>query len=275
MSAVPPFNDSVIEQLSRILGDASTGSEITRHFKALNLEDRSGESTKWRRIESVLLAEQRRTGSANVGLALLARILSPVLFADAPVAFEQHRMNANRILSFVGLEYGKDGRFIQKTKAESIDQAQRLASNLRKALTDRHTHPAVLEYCQPELVANDLFHAVFEACKGLFERIREMSGVEADGSPLVDKVFCGNSPILALNTLRTETERNEQTGLAFLLKGCASALRNPRAHEPRLLWSGSDEDALDSFALLSFLHKRLDRCVKTSVNGNRSSLPHE
>ena len=271
MSAIQPFSDIVIEQLSRVLGEASTGSEITRHFKALNLEDRSGESTKWRRIENVLLAEQRRTGSANIVLALLKRILSPVLFADAPVAFEQHRMNANRILAFVGLEYGKEGQFIRKTKAESIDQAQRLASNLRKALTDRHTHPAVLEYCQPELVANDLFHAVFEACKGLFERIREKSGVEADGSPLVDKVFCGNTPVLALNTLQTETERNEQTGLAFLLKGCASALRNPRAHEPRLLWSGSDEDAMDSFALLSFLHKRLDRCVKTSSASSRNS----
>ena len=265
MSAVPPFSDSVIEQLSRILGEASTGSEITRHFKALNLEDRSGESTKWRRIENVLLSEQRRTGSANVVLALLKRILSPVLFADTPVAFEQYRMNANRILSFVGLRYEKDGRFIRSTKAESIDQAQRLASNLRKTLTDRHTHSAVLEYCQPELVADNLFHAVLEACKGLFERIRTMSGVEADGSVLVDKVFLGQSPVLALNTLRTETEKSEQNGLAFLLKGCASALRNPRAHEPRLLWSGSEEEALDGFAILSFLHKKLDTCVKTGL----------
>ena len=268
MSAVPPFSDAVVEQLSRILGDASTGSEITRHFKALNLEDRSGDSTKWRRIESVLLAEQRRTGSANVVLSLLARILSPVLFANAMESFEEYRGNANRILAFAGVRYEKDGKFHYSAQAESIDQAQRLASNLRKALTDRHTHPAVLEYCQPELVANDLFHAVLEACKGLFERIREMSGVEADGSPLIDKVFFGNPPILALNTLRTETERNEQTGLAFLLKGCASALRNPRAHEPRLLWSGSNEEAMDGFALLSFLHKRLDRCVKTARAAN-------
>ena len=268
MPTISPFSDSVIEQLSRILGEASTGSEITRHFKALNLEDLSGESTKWRRIENVLLSEQRRTRSANVVLALLAMILSPVLFADAPVAFEQHRMNANRILSFVGLEYGKDGRFIRKTKADSIDQAQRLASNLRKALTDRCTHPAVLEYCQPELVANDLFHAVFEACKGLFERIRVMSGVEADGAALIDKVFCVSHPILALNTLQTETERSEQNGFSFLLKGCASALRNPRAHEPRLLWSDSKEDVMDGFALLSLLHKRLDNCVKTGLESH-------
>ena len=38
---------------------------------------------------------------------------------------------------------------------------------------------------------DNYFHAVFEACKGLFQRIRELSGVEADGANLIDRVFLG------------------------------------------------------------------------------------
>ena len=34
-----------------------------------------------------------------------------------------------------------------------------------------------------------------------------------------------------------------------------SACRNPVAHEPRVLWAGKDEDALDSLVLISLFHK--------------------
>ena len=90
-----------------------------------------------------------------------------------------------------------------------------------------------------------------------------MSGSTLDGNRLIESVFGGTMPILALNTLQTQTERDEQSGLMSLLKGCASACRNPIAHEPRVLWAGSDEDALDSLVLVSLLHKKLDRCVRT------------
>lgn len=30
-----------------------------------------------------------------------------------------------------------------------------------------------------------------------------------------------------------------------------------------MLWAGSDEDALDSLVLISLLHKKLDKCVRT------------
>ena len=39
-----------------------------------------------------------------------------------------------------------------------------------------------------------------------------------------------------MNTLETETERSQHKGFASLLKGCFSAVRNPLAHEPKILW---------------------------------------
>ena len=54
------------------------------------------------------------------------------------------------------------------------------------------------------------------------------------------------NPVLAFNSLRTETERSEHKGFVTLLKGCFAASRNPLAHEPVILSDG-DDDAADYF----------------------------
>ncbi|MGB9924711.1 MAG: TIGR02391 family protein [Methanothrix sp.] len=111
------------------------------------------------------------------------------------------------------------------------------------------------------------FHAVFEATKGLAQRIRDLSGVEADGATLIDQVFAVDRPLLAFNALQTETERSEHKGFAALLKGCFAAIRNPLAHEPKILWEGED-DAADYLSLISLLHRKLDECVRTPFGRN-------
>ena len=95
---------------------------------------------------------------------------------------------------------------------------------------------------------DNYFHAVFEASKGLAQRIRDQSQVDGDGANLVDRVFSVDRPVLAFNTLQTDTERSEHKGFAALLKGCFAAVRNPLAHEPKIMWHGED-DAADYFTL--------------------------
>ena len=111
---------------------------------------------------------------------------------------------------------------------------------------------------------DNYFHAVFEACKGLAQRIRDMTTIQLDGASLVDKVFSIEKPILALNTLQTETEKSEHKGFAMLLKGCFAAIRNPMAHQPKILWEGED-DAADYLTLVSLLNRKLDSCVLTNL----------
>jgi uncharacterized protein (TIGR02391 family) len=72
-----------------------------------------------------------------------------------------------------------------------------------------------------------------------------------------------------VNTLRTETERMEQTGFANLLKGTFETFRNPHAHAPKIAWPISEEDALDLLTLVSLLHRRLD--ASTLVPGASSA----
>lgn len=68
-------------------------------------------------------------------------------------------------------------------------------------------------------------------------------------------------PMVAFTSLRTDSERNEQRGLANIVKGVFSAFRNPEAHEPKVVWHVREDDALDLLSTLSLVHRRLDVSV--------------
>ena len=158
------------------------------------------------------------------------------------------------------------GQFRQTDAIRTLDEAEARVRTLRAKFLGRRIHSEVLRYCRSELLQDNYFHAVFEAAKGLAQRIRENSGANGDGAALVDQVFSIERPLLAFNALRTETERSEHKGFASLLKGCFAAVRNPLAHEPKILWQGED-DAADYLSLISLLHRKLDDCVPTRLEG--------
>jgi uncharacterized protein (TIGR02391 family) len=55
-------------------------------------------------------------------------------------------------------------------------------------------HPDVLEFCKPELLEENYFHAVFEATKSVAEKIRVKTGLGKDGTELVDTAFSTKNP---------------------------------------------------------------------------------
>ena len=266
MSRFACFGEGQIETLARVLGDCATGSEITRVLNGRQLVDNSGQSTKWRRLYWVFLDVQERDKCANKVLDFTRSLMSPTRFTERSDEFEVHRDKLNAILAFSGLEFGNDGNFRRREIARTLDEAEIRLKRIRNKFKGRRLHAEVLKYCRVELMQENYFHAVFEAAKGLAKRIRDMSGVEADGATLVDRVFLGKDPMLAMNRLQTPTEQSEHRGFAALLKGCFGAIRNPLAHEPKILWEGED-DAADCLSLISLLHRKLDDCVPTGVGG--------
>lgn len=264
MSAVPLFPEGQIEALSKLLGECGSGTDISRVLQDRNLVDNSGESTKWRRLYWVFLDCQRRTGYANTIIDFVQSFLIPSRFVGRNEEFEDRRQELNTILAFSGMEYGKDGKFRRCETARTLDEAEARVRTIRAKFQGRQIHAEVLKYCRGELMQDNYFHAVFEAAKGLAQRIRDLSGVQLDGAPLVDRVFAIERPILAINSLQTETEKSEHKGFAMLLKGCFAAVRNPLAHEPKILWQGED-DAADYFSLISLLHRKLDDSVRTGL----------
>jgi uncharacterized protein (TIGR02391 family) len=231
-----------------------------------SLVDESGESTKWRRLYSVFLTSQKQHCCANRVLDFIQSFLIPARFVGRSEAFETNRRELNAILAFSGLEYGPDGKFRQCQAARTLDEAERRVRTIQAKFQGRRMHAEVLKYCRAELLQDNYFHAVFEAAKGLAQRIQDMSGIQTDGATLIDRVFAMERPVLAINSLQTETEKSEHKGFAALLKGCFAAVRNPLAHEPKILWDGED-DAADYLSLISLLHRKLDDCVQTGLGG--------
>ena len=108
---------------------------------------------------------------------------------------------------------------------------------------------------------NNYFHAVFEANKGLFQRIRDLSGYNEDGNKLIEYVFSSN-PVLIINNFTSKSEKDEHAGFANLLKGLCSMFRNPEAHEPKIYWEIEEQDALEILGIISYCHRRLDNAQK-------------
>lgn len=262
MSSVPSFPEGQIEALARLLGECGSGTDISRVLSDRGLMDASGESTKWRRLYWVFLESQRQHTCGNRVLDFIQSFMIPARYVGRSIEFEARRQELNMILAFSGLEYGQDGKFRQGEAAKTLDEAERRVRTIRTKFQGRRIHPEVLKYCRTELLQDNYFHAVFEATKGLAQRIRDLSGIQEDGAVLVDRVFSIERPVLAINTLQTETEKSEHKGFAALLKGCFAAVRNPLAHEPKILWDGED-DAADYLSLISLLHRKLDDCVLT------------
>lgn len=262
MPPIPKIPESQIEGLAKVLGECGSGTDISRVLENQGIVDDSGESTKWRRLYRVFLNVQNRDGSANRILAFVRSFLDPARFVRRQTTFEEHREELNAVLAFSGLSYGPDGKFRRQKPAQTLDEAERRVETIRAKFRDRRLHPEVLKYCKTELMHENYFHAVFEATKGLAQRIRDLAKVQGDGAALVDHVFSTRQPLLAFNSLRTDTEKSQHRGFAALLKGCFSAVRNPLAHEPKVLWEGED-DAADYLTLVSLLHRKLDDCVPT------------
>ena len=268
MGTVACLSDGQIEGISQLLASCGTGSDITRTLESRGIPDSSGESTKWKRLYYVFLNLQKQDKCANRVLDFIRSFLNPVRFVGRKDEFGGHLSVLNEYLVFSGIELSADGDYRRRQVARTLHEAEQRVRKIHSKFKDRILHPEVLKYCRTELMQDNYFHAIFEATKGLAQRIRDMTGYQADGAALVDRVFSVDHPLLAMNTLRTETEKSQHRGFAALLKGCFGAIRNPLAHEPRILWSGED-DAADYLSLISLLHRKLDDCFSTRVGDSQ------
>ncbi len=73
-------------------------------------------------------------------------------------------------------------------------------------------------------------NAVEDAFKALDRAVAHKSEIAESGTSLMRKAFGGESPVIALNQLETETEKGVQEGYGHLFAGSMQAIRNPRAH---------------------------------------------
>jgi uncharacterized protein (TIGR02391 family) len=257
---VAPFTAGQLEAIARELGEAMTGSQLSRLLPDAGIGDISTQTTKWKRIYEALAARQGIDGRGNAVCRFIRVAMAPERFGNEPERFEAHREGLNVTLAFVGLELREDGKLYRTKPTTSLTEAQERANALKTRLRERNVHPDVLGFCRAELLQKNYFHAVFEATKSVADKIRTKTGLQSDGAELVDEAFGMKSgmPPLAFNLLQTPTDRSEHTGLAMLTKGMFGTFRNTTAHAPKVSWPIGLDDALDLLTLASLLHRRLD-----------------
>jgi uncharacterized protein (TIGR02391 family) len=270
MALIPPLAPSSPEALCKALGDTDTGltgSEIEVLLAEAGLQD-PGPVTKWRRLQMAFVQQQTDDKCSNRVIAFVQLALAPARYVGRATVFEKRRHEVNVVLAFEGLECTATGNVRRRERASTLAEAEGRASLMRKALAERRVHPEVLKFCQAELLVDNYFHAVLEATKSVASRLRQLAEIEGDGSGLADRALMPGSsghPRLALNACSTDSELSEQKGFAFLVKGLFGAFRNPTAHAPRVEWPLSEQDALDILTTVSYVHRRLDRAVRTHV----------
>lgn len=265
MTVLPCFEGPVLEAACKVLGDTAnglTGDEIGHLLVEIDIDDPDVDTTKWKRLYNALAQAQNKHQVGNHLIMFVTRAMAPARYVSKPDAFRWRQDGLNRALAFAGYGVRDDGKVIRTKAATTVDEARARAGRLRSLLEVRGTHPEVIAYCRAELLQENYFHAVLEGIKGLAERIRRMSGLTKDGAELVNEALSTKAPILALNALNTETQISEQRGIAQLLIGLFSAVRNPTAHAPKVTWPMPEQDALDIFALVSFVHRKLDGATK-------------
>ncbi len=262
MNRIEPFNAQKLEAACKVLGDTDrglTGPEIGYLIQECRIQDVSPALTKWKRLFNALAEAQNKHQVGNHLIMLINRALDPVRYARERDKFEWRRTELNVVLSFSGYSIREDGRVIRTSKETTLKGAREKAGVLRSKLEDRNAHDEIYKYCRAELLDENYFHAVLEAIKGVAQRIRDLSSLTSDGADLVNSAFSVKSPILAINSLVTETEKSEQKGFGNILIGLFGAIRNPIAHAPKVSWPMTEQDALDVLCLVSFAHRKLDK----------------
>lgn len=225
------------------------------------MDDPNQDLTKRHRLFNAMAARQNHDQSSVRLRTFVVRALDPTRYTAEPDRFDALQGSVNEVLSLVGLRIDDAGQLRTTPQARTLDEVALLAGRLQTAMRRRGVHNQVPGFCETELLRRSIFHAVFEATKGLASRLRDMTGSTLDGSELVDACFGGQNPAVRVNPRTSKSELSEHSGFANLLRGVFGTFRNPVAHAPRTEWSLSEEDALDLFSMLSYAHRRLDRAT--------------
>lgn len=281
---IRPFQRATITKMAAILGDTQIGlsnSEIEAVLNAAGLKDPrklaeqsqpsvvAGDAyiamNKRDRIAEAVAGHQSKFGNGKALVAFIREAMRPIRYLERDDQFEARRQALDQALSFEGFGVGDGGKVYRRRQtARTLTEAERLAGKLTNELQRRNTHREVLKYCTAEVLQKNNFHAALEACKGLAQRVRDMTNRTDDGHELFTAAFACKraTPLLKLNSLSTDTEKGEQTGFMNLLIGLFGMYRNPTSHDPRLIRQEtrpiSEQELLDLFTTISLAHKKLD-----------------
>lgn len=213
-------------------------------------------------LYNCFVTEINKTKSFQKIYCFIENALDPVNFTPEEKR-EKYKFlfdGVNKILLLNGLEVQENGKIRETVKAETLSEVDRRVKSLEQKLADRNIHTEVKKYCVKDYLRKDYYDAVFEAAKGVAQRVRDITGLQTDGGTLFQTAFKKSDPYLYFNLLQTESEISEFIGLKELLDSIYHLVRNPAAHTPKINWAMDETKAMDVLTLISLAHSYLDEC---------------
>jgi len=119
-----------------------------------------------------------------------------------------------------------DWRDIKITK-----QPKKNAKETASLLDTIQLHPKVVEVSKSLFETGHYTQAIFEAFKAVNNSVKKKAGLSLDGKTLMSKAFKEDAPVIKLNELLTQSDKDEQEGFKFLFMGAMVGIRNPKAHD--------------------------------------------
>lgn len=256
-----------VDTIAQILSGYISHSEITRMGEVLGYpqNDQNSGFNKHKRVHNLMSDILNRTKNADNIKLVIEYVCNPLRYIDEVSIFEQLRTALNIPLSLKGLTISDNGQIVGTTISKTLLEAKKRFETLDNRLRELKVHAQVLRFCTPELLQENYFHAIFEASKGIFHRIRLLTGSSMDAASLIDQCFKLKEPIVIINgnKLQTLDEQSEYKGLKNLLLTIAHLYRNSKAHKLKYYNPDSINDAITALMLMSLAHNLLDNCTNT------------
>ena len=261
---VDKFDDLALKNFAGVLASILTHTKITDMLNLCNIPQAEG-TNKPDRIYYAFRNIQNRTGCGNNVIDFIQKTITPKRYNDNK-QFEIDRAAINEKLLYEGYEINEKGEILLCKKAQTITEAKERSQKIKSKIRGMKIHSEIIKYCDEEWLNEDYFHAMEEVAKSVFDRLRQMTGIQQDGGALATACFSlGQSglPVLALNKLETESELSEQKGFMNFCIGFYGLYRNPKAHSVRVNEDVRLEQFAEVLVVASIIHERLDHVYPT------------
>lgn len=117
-------------------------------------------------------------------------------------------------------------------------------------------HPKVIEASRELFEDGHYRDAIYRAFVEVNNFVKIKAKSQLDGRNLMSTVFRLENPIIKLNSLKTQSDKDEQEGFMFLFMGAMEGIRNPKAHEN--IVQNDPYKALKYLSLASLLIETID-----------------
>ncbi len=167
-----------------------------------------------------------------------------------------------------------------QSNASIISNEKRNELNLDSSNFWHLLHPEIAKVSQTLFETNHFAESIVAAFKEVNvvvkTRVKNVSGIELDGTKLMQKTFSTENPILLLGDIDTLTGKDLQQGYQQIFTGSILGIRNPNSHENSII---DENRAIHLLFLASLLMHKIDEAklpkaqTQKSVASDKAGTP--